>query len=518
MWSEDSLKLDSCLQGCYCGRPPANMCMDLQCKLHCHHEQIDEFKWDHDFLYVRKFKPPCVKPVNWRDAWVMDRQGRLRGPYTYDAWLRYGFWALDNFHETGPGKKNMFWHQLYFRNENDYYSGIYNHFYPIHFLMIPKLNGLEEKHLAANNVSRGFDVYHNIKPLDQKEAVRIRNSGEMFTTPAPHYENLRQFHNIRKRPLEADIHEWERKDKRAKTKFVHKNAKKVLNWFPEPEGQNLTPAEAQAEADKRFELWYPRTRNVPLLMRKKDGKIIPPAFPTNPALEQKYFGFNVKTLEHWLKTGAIYMLKKDQIPDMIVPCVYANMTKKGRMCVDGGWIKAIEAYSVRCKLEDLPKTMISLQKDTYMTKCDDKRGFHLFMIGKEGRKLTAFGLFGENWEYRVAAFGIPASPGMFQLVNMIAVNYARFYGIEWQLYLDDRLMLDYVGTIFMRYGFMQPQNAIRGLSLINAGGGVISLMKSELIPTTKIQFLGMDLDTRKGTIAVPEEKWLKFVKLVRIGL
>ena len=137
------------------------------------------------------------------------------------------------------------------------------------------------------------------------------------------------------------------------------------------------------------------------------------------------------------------------------------------------------------------------------------------MLGTEGRKLTAFELYGQILLYRVAAFGIPGSPGMFQLVNMIAVNYARFFGVEWQLYLDDRLMLDYDNTVFFKYGVLHPQNAIRGLLLIIAGGGFISLDKSELTPTTKIQFLGMDLDSKEGTISVPEAKWEKFVKILR---
>ena len=337
----------------------------------------------------------------------------------------------------------------------------------------------------------------------------------MITTPAPHHENLRHFHKIRKRPLGAELKEWERQDKRAKTTFVKKNDKKVRNWYPEPEGTNLTREEAQKEADKRFDLWYPKVRNVPIFIPKNTNKMVPPAFPTKMELQWQYYKFNIKTLEHWLSTGAIYMLKKDQIPDMVVPAVYANMTKKGRMCVDGGWIKQLEAYSVRCKLEDLSKTMIVLQKGTFMTKCDDKRGFHLFKLGLEGRKLTAFGLFDEDWEYRVTAFGIPGSPGMFQLTNMIAVNYGRFFGINWQCYLDDRIMLDTPDTIYRSFGVLQPQNAIRAMLLLTGDGNFVSLGKSELIPTMKIQFLGMDLDTSKGTIAVPEEKWQKFTKLLR---
>ena len=513
--SEDCLKLDSCLQGCPCGGYHCDETCPVNCSRHCTIEQDDRRRWEEDFLYVRRFMPPCVRAVNYKKCWVMDEHGRLRGPYTYQSWLRYGYWALDTFHDSMADKKDILWHQVYFRNELDYYGGIYNHFYPIHFLLIWKLEGLEEKHHASNIVTRGFDVYHNILPRDKDEAVRIRNAGTLFTTPEPHFENLRHFHQMKKRPLEAELYQWEKEDKIAKTKFVKKNARKVLNWFPDPEGLDLSSEEAQKEADRRFDLWYPKNRNVPLFIPRTKNKVIAPAFPTKKELEQKYFKFNIKTLELWMRTGAIYMLKPTETPDLVVPAVYASMDKKPRMCVDGGWIKQLEAYSLRCHLEDLPMALVTLSQNSYLTKCDDKRGFHLLRLGKEGRKLTAFGLFGEYWEYRVAAFGIPGSPGVFQLANQIAVNYGRCYGIEWQVYLDDRLMVDFLDTIVRRKNQLHPQNAIKGLLLILAHGGVISLDKSELVPTTKIQFLGMDLNTREGTISVPEEKWLKFITLLR---
>ena len=370
--SEDSLKLDTCLQGCQCELDHCTLACPKDCEVHCQKEKDDYKKWLNDVHYVRKFEPPCVKAVNWKKSWVMDQQGRLRGPYTYQSWLKYGFWALDMFHDTGKDKASCFWHQVYFRNEQDYYGGSYNHFYPLHVIMIRKMEGLEEKHLAANNVSRGYDVYHNIQPIDQEEAVKIRNAGSLFTTPEPHVENLKHFHKIRKRPLEAELHQWEAEDKKAKKDFVRKNAKKVRNWYPEPEGQNLTKEEAQEEADRRFNLWYQKTRNVPLFIPKRSKKILPPAFPTKKEFQQKYHKFNIKTIENWLKTGAIFLLQDGQTPDMVVPAIYANMEKKGRMCVDGGWIKQIEAYSVKCKLEDLPKALMALRISVVMTKCDDK--------------------------------------------------------------------------------------------------------------------------------------------------
>lgn len=72
-------------------------------------------------------------------------------------------------------------------------------------------------------------------------------------------------------------------------------------------------------------------------------------------------------------------------------------------------------------------------------------------------------MFSKYFEYRVVPFGVPGSPGWFQLANMTAVNYGRHLGINWMCYLDDRLMIDVRETISVRFGVLQPQNAIRAL-------------------------------------------------------
>ena len=108
--------------------------------------------------------------------------------------------------------------------------------------------------------------------------------------------------------------------------------------------------------------------------------------------------------------------------------------------------------------------------------------------------------------------------GWFQLSNVAAVNYGRLCNLNAIVYLDDRLMLDTIQSILVRYGHLQPQTAILMLMLIILVGGFISLTKSELVPTKNLEFLGMQLDTTDGTIEVPWKKWKKFTEMLRNAL
>ena len=142
----------------------------------------------------------------------------------------------------------------------------------------------------------------------------------------------------------------------------------------------------------------------------------------------------------------------------------------------------------------------------------------MLKLADEGRKLTAFQIDNQYFEYRVVPFGVPGSPGWFQLSNMTAVNYARLCGIQLLLYLDDRLMIDQKDTLVVKYGVIHPQMAILALMLIILSGGFISLTKSELVPSKNLEFLGMTLDTEDATIEVPYAKWRKFTQLLMDAL
>lgn len=94
--SQESKALDSNLQACDCV---------ARGWFNCDYEQKDFLKWDHNFLFQRRFCPRPVRPVNKNGAFVATRyKGRIEGPYLYKEWLEYSYFLFDLCHQIHPSK------------------------------------------------------------------------------------------------------------------------------------------------------------------------------------------------------------------------------------------------------------------------------------------------------------------------------------------------------------------------------------------------------------------------------
>ena len=89
------------------------------------------------------------------------------------------------------------------------------------------------------------------------------------------------------------------------------------------------------------------------------------------------------------------------------------------------------------------------------------------------------------------------------------VSFLQTLGVRCSLYLDDRGMVD---EFFDKISpFHAPKNAFLTCAACIAVGGFLSLDKSELDGSRKMKFLGLDLNTEKRTIRVPQDKWEKLL-------
>ena len=275
---------------------------------------------------------------------------------------------------------------------------------------------------------------------------------------------------------------------------------------------------------QNFKRWYPKTKQVPLFYNYKSKNIEWPFFKTDKDLEELHQDYIKETIEKWLITKAIYICRPTDQIDLVTPLVMANLPtvngpptdpdKKPRMCHDGGYEKEIEGYPIPCKMEDLKTVLPNIKKDDYLTKLDDKRGFHLLKMNNESRGLTVFQYKGRNLTYRAVPFGCPKSPAAFQRANAMAMAYGRAFGVRSNLYMDDRLCSDCSNTMINQV----PQNCFLTSMLCIASGGFISLTKSDFEPKKVQEFLGLQLDTNICQISVPLNKWTKFVKIIKQAL
>ena len=477
----------------------------------CDCEEKDWQKWQHDFLHQRRFSPPPVRSVSKEGAMVINRQGIVQGPFLHSEWLEYCFYLFDLCHDWAEGKENLDWSKVYFRHESDFIGRTFNLFYPIAFLMTPKLVGLEIKHGVANDGGRGVDLFETLLPKDLDNNSVFRGKGQMHTIPRPYYEYLNEVHKIDpwKFDYKAEAKKWQQNtsifSKRArlmKKKNRIRTWQKAMHFFPRKK--------------HKFELWYPKVKQVPFWYDFKEKEWQLPFFLTDPAIEKAQMKLFNTTIEKWLKTGCLFILDEDEDYDLVAPCVLANVQlpnkpppepgKKPRLCHDGGWEKAIEKYGFPCKLEDLRKALRTLKKGNLMSVSDDMRGFHQLGLNRESAKLTVFSYQNMLFAYSVCPFGSPKIPSVFQRYNLLAANYARSLGQKSLLYLDDRALIDDPAQI---------QNGIGPSCIITSScsitiGGYISLAKSDFTPKHRQRFLGLVLDTEQGTIEVPTDKWEAF--------
>ena len=501
--SQDALKLDDCLEACECSK---------RGWYNCDCERLDFLEWDRDFLYQRKFEPRPVRAVNRRGFMIMkEKTGYIEGPYRYRDWVNHGWYLFDLVHEVMEGKKSPDWNEIFFRHENDFYSGIYSHFYEFFQIMICQLDGVEVKHGASNDVSRGADLYETLLPKDLNNHKSMQGKGEMHTVPRIHREYAENVHM--KAVNEFDVGDLQRQKLEAKTK----NASRVKLIRKHNRIRKNKILYYRPKTEQHFEQWYFPLKQTPVWFSYKTRKWqYPPIIDTNPILERAQRNLINKTILKWLKTGALFILPEGKLPDLATPSVFANVampgmpppdpTKKERLCHHGGFEKSIEGYSLPCKLEDLYNIILFTKQYDKMIKSDDKSGFHLVKLNKESRLLVAFRYENRFFLYRGAVFGSPPVPAIFQRTNMIVMNYLRTLGCRNSLYLDDRLTLDSDRTIYNGV----PRNGWATAALVVAAGGFISLEKSDFEPKMVQEFLGLKLNTETCEISVPESKWKIF--------
>ena len=445
----------------------------------------------------------------------MHPDGFVMGPHTYDEWLTYAFDLFDYCHEVAAGTKAPDWSRVFFRHNDDFVGGHFKYFYPLTLIMINNLQGLANKHGAANDCTRGVDLYETLQPKDLNLSDVLRKKGHMVTCPVPHFEFVTEIH--KEIPEHVDTSAIANKIKlrnlkyKKRVKLMRKSNKK-LDWN---NAMHFLP-----ERKQNFRTWYPKIKNVPMWYDKKLKKWQLPYFYTEKSVEDAHSELFNKTIEKWLSSGALIMLKEDEDVDLITPNVLANVQrvngppvekgKKPRLCHDGGFEKNIEKYSFPCKLDDLRTVQKMVQENDLLCVSDDQRGFHQQYLSKESRKLTAFSYKGKLFAYRVSPFGSPKIPAVFQRANKVPVNYARSLGARVNLYLDDRITLDRPETVI---------NGVATSAFITSctsicAGGFISIEKSDFEPKHRQQFLGLVVDTKNGTISVPKDKWDNFKSLI----
>lgn len=159
------------------------------------------------------------------------------------------------------------------------------------------------------------------------------------------------------------------------------------------------------------------------------------------------------------------------------------------------------------KLEDWRTARNLIRYGIFMSKIDLKDAYHLIPIHSESRKFLRFNWNNKLYEYCCLPFGLSTAPRIFTKIMRVVIKKLRESGNLSVIYLDDILLF---GTNYNSC----LKSTLQTKRLLIQLGFILS-EKSELVPSQKIEYLGLNFDSIAMTISLPERKIIKIIQLCK---
>ena len=251
---------------------------------------------------------------------------------------------------------------------------------------------------------------------------------------------------------------------------------------------------------------------------------IPHRGPLKTTTCKQFSQFVTETLLQRIETGAIRVWGR--VGDVSPPHLVLPMTiepQKPRLCIDARFLN-LWMRDTPFSLDTLVGVPRFVYPNSYMSKIDDKSGYDHILLSPESQQY--FGIAWQGW-WLVGVtlpFGWKNSPFVYQTVGLGPTNFFRNLGVACSLYIDDRLN----GELFSSEGFWSrpisrrtPDYSYRSAmvalyivcKVLVGLGYFLGIAKCVLVPATRIQYLGMIVDSAAQAFCIPEDKKLKFAQL-----
>ena len=153
----------------------------------------------------------------------------------------------------------------------------------------------------------------------------------------------------------------------------------------------------------------------------------------------------------------------------------------------------LQVYKTLFKMETIQSTLLSVRRGDWMVSLDLKDAYFQNPIHLESRKFLRFMVLGNVYQFKVLCFGLSTAPQVFTRVMAPVLRILHSLGVRLRRYLDDWLI--------QASSWEQVILALRTvLRLCNRLGIVVNWEKSQLVPTQRICYLGVLLDTVSGLL------------------
>ena len=202
-------------------------------------------------------------------------------------------------------------------------------------------------------------------------------------------------------------------------------------------------------------------------------------------------------LAEWLAEGVIEPASPDHT---LLSLLFPVPKKDGKL----RWVHDQKTVNQRLKTRrfkytGLPEVRSMLEKNDYCVSIDLSSAFYHVLIDPRSRHLLGFQALGRCYRFRVMCFGLSAAPYVFTRLMKPILAHLHQRGIKALAYLDDWLLCAPTAALLSAH-------VSYTLRLMSRLGLTVNLVKSELVPTQTIVFLGLLFNTRTWRLSLPFNK------------
>ncbi len=151
------------------------------------------------------------------------------------------------------------------------------------------------------------------------------------------------------------------------------------------------------------------------------------------------------------------------------------------------------------KMEGLHLLKEMLQEKDYMCKIDLKDAYFCLLLHPMHTKFVRFQWEGQIYEFLFLCFGLGPAPRLFTKLLKVPIALIRRLNMRIIIYLEDMLLM----SRSVEELLIAQDTLIFLLQLL---GFVINQKKSLLSPVQEEEFLGMEINSIKMTLTLPQEK------------
>ena len=151
------------------------------------------------------------------------------------------------------------------------------------------------------------------------------------------------------------------------------------------------------------------------------------------------------------------------------------------------------------KMENLMTIKSLINKGDYMINIDLTEAYLTVPIHPNSQQFLRFLLQGESYQFVTMPFSLNVAPLVFTKLMKPVIAWLRGQGVRMIIFLDDILVLaPTIDTL--------NQHARMTINLLETLGFLINYKKSTLVPTQRILFLGMLIDSSTMEFVLPTDK------------